>query len=192
IHFHYTAGEIPPLVIAAIFGAARLSRAGFLRPATLGAVAAGAALAGNYYLGAIPLWRWLPGGSSFQASAYTVTPHDRTAAAALRAIPRDAVVSATNTLGGHLSARRRILSFPLLQDAGWVAVDEARLSYLDGNRHELAARALARLRRDRSWRLVRADDGVLVFRRVSRGSPAAAAAVPSSRAERSSPPGAAR
>ena len=44
----------------------------------------------------------------------------------------EGLVSATNSLGAHLSARRRILSFPRLDDATWVAVDESNSSYLDG------------------------------------------------------------
>ena len=57
--------------------------------------------------------------------------HDAAARRALRLIPGDAAVSATNSLGAHLSARRRIFSFPVLEDADWVAVDETRPDYLD-------------------------------------------------------------
>src|SRR5256714_1404545 len=111
IHFHYTAGLIPPLVIAAIFGAKRLSRWAF----PVAAAIVVAALVGNYRLGPIPGWRHVPGGQKFQATAARVTVHDRIADRALRLIPDDAVVCATNTLGAHLSARRRVLSFPFLQ-----------------------------------------------------------------------------
>ena len=85
-----------------------------------------AALIGNYRLGPIPGWRHLPGGEQFQATAQRVTDHDRIADRALSLIPHSAVVSATNTLGGHLSARARVLSFPFLQDATWVAADETQ------------------------------------------------------------------
>ena len=43
--------------------------------------------------------------------------------------PAHAVVSATNSLGAHLSARRRVLSFPYLQDATWIAADETAPGY---------------------------------------------------------------
>jgi hypothetical protein len=97
----------------------------------------------------------------------SVSRHDRIAAQALRLVPEDAVVSATNTLGAHLSARRRLLSFPRLRDATWLAVDSTRLSYLDRSTGgKSAARALTRLRRNQGWRVVFARDGVLIFRRV--------------------------
>jgi uncharacterized membrane protein len=160
IHFHYVAGEIPPLVAAAIFGAKRFGR----RPAATAALLA--ALAGNYVLGAIPIWRSLPGGETLQARAQDVTEHDRIAARALRLIPEHAVVSATNSLGGHLSARRRILSFPFLQDATWVAADETQPGYSDRVAPVPAAAQLVWLRRNPAWRLAFEEDGILIFRRV--------------------------
>jgi uncharacterized membrane protein len=162
IHFHYTAGLIPPLVIAAVLGAKRLSR-GTLAVAM---VAVTAALVGNYLLGPIPGWRHVPGGSTYQATAARVTDHDRIAARALTLIPKSAVVSATNTLGAHLSARRRILSFPYVQDATWIAADETQPGYADRYAPLPTALALAALRRDPDWRLVFEQDGVLVFNRT--------------------------
>jgi len=117
IRFHYTAGLIPVLIAASVLGAARLVRA---RPRLTQHVAAAVlvlAIASNYALGAIPLWRYFPGGQQAQAYAARVTHHDRLAAHALRLIPPRAVVSAPNTLGAHLSARPRALSFPFVQDA---------------------------------------------------------------------------
>ena len=160
IHFHYVAGEIPPLVAAAVLGAKRLARF----PAATAALLA--ALVGNYLLGAIPVWRGLPGGETLQAHAQDVTEHDRIAARALRLIPGDAVVSATNSLGAHLSARRRLLSFPFLQDATWVAADETQPGYSDRVAPLPTAVQLVWLRRNPSWRLVFEEDGVLIFRRV--------------------------
>ena len=155
IHFHYTAGLIPPLVVASVLGAARLSGRSRRRAAAIAGLAVAVALAENVRLGAM-----------FEAPA-TVSRHDRIAAHALRLVPGDAVVSATNTLGAHLSARRRILSFPLRAGARWIAVDTTRLSFGDrstGGRR--AETALARLRRDARWRVVFARDGVLIFRRA--------------------------
>jgi hypothetical protein len=77
-------------------------------------------------------------------------------------------VSATNSLGAHLSARRRILSFPLLLDSTWVAVDATRPSYLDSVTKKREGRAaIARLRANPRWRVVFARDGILVARRRS-------------------------
>ena len=92
-------------------------------------------------------------------------PHESAARRALAVVPDDAPVSATNALGAHLSARRRIFSFPVLREAEWVVVDTRRLTYLDSLRPERARPALAALRRNPNWRLVFAEDGVLVFRR---------------------------
>jgi uncharacterized membrane protein len=163
IHFHYTAGLIPPLVIAAIFGAKRLSR--WTLPVAYVIVLA--ALVGNYRLGPIPGWRHLPGGQTFQATAARVTVHDRIADRALRLIPGDAVVSATNTLGAHLSARGRVLSFPFIEDSQWVAADETQPGYADRYAPIPTATQLAALRRNPEWRLVFEEDGILVFRRGS-------------------------
>ena len=161
IHFHYTAGLIPPLVIAAIFGAKRLGR----WAVPVATVVVLAALIGNYRLGPIPGWRHLPGGQQFQATAQRVTDHDRIADRALALIPARAVVSATNTLGAHLSARPRVLSFPFLQDATWVAADETQPGYADRYAPLPTAIQLGALRRNPEWRLVFEQDGILIFRR---------------------------
>ncbi|HMI28417.1 MAG TPA: DUF2079 domain-containing protein, partial [Gaiellaceae bacterium] len=127
VHFHYTAGLIPPLVIAAVLGAKRLRRRAV--PVAIAVVVA--AVLGNYRLGPITGWRHVPGGAHFQATAARVTDHDRIAERGLALIPKTAVVSATNTLGAHLSARRRVLSFPFVQDATWIAADETQPGYAD-------------------------------------------------------------
>jgi uncharacterized membrane protein len=163
IHFHYTAAEIPPLVAAAVLGGAMARRRWALPAAALVVVAA---IVGNYHLGAIPLWRAFPGGEALQARAADVTPHDRVAARALTLVPGNAVVSATNSLGAHLSARRRFLSFPVIQDATWVAVDETQPSYGDRVAPLPMTAQIVSLRRNPAWRLVFEQDGVLVFRRV--------------------------
>jgi uncharacterized membrane protein len=163
IHFHYTAGLIAPLVIAAVFGAARFPR--WTTP--LAIVVVVTALLGNYRLGPIPGWRHLPGGQQFQATAARVTDHDRVAERALELIPDKAVVSATNTLGAHLSARRRFLSFPYLEDATWIAADETQPGYADRYAPLPTAVQLMWLRRNPDWQLVFEQDGILIFRRVT-------------------------
>jgi hypothetical protein len=96
-----------------------------------------------------------------------VTDHDRIAARALALIPKSAVVCATNTLAGHLSARRRVLSFPFVQDATWIAADETQPGYADRYAPLPTAVELAALRRNPDWRLVFEQDGVLVFNRAT-------------------------
>ena len=167
IHFHYTAGLIPPLFVASVLGAARLVS---LRPAVrtwIGPGIVALCLAGNYYLGAIPFWSDLPGGSRFQVTYTRVSRHDLVADRAVRMVPHGIVVSVTNSLGAHLSDRRRVLSLPRLGDATWVVADETQSSYLDRIAPLPSALDLVYLRRNPDWRLVFEEDGVLVFRRVS-------------------------
>jgi uncharacterized membrane protein len=162
IQFHYTAGLIPVLVASAVLGAARLRR---WRP-EIATAALAVAIVSNYLLGAIPVWRYFPHGETAQAYATRITEHDRIAARALRLIPGNAVVSATNSLGAHLSARRRVLSFPIVQDATWIAADETKPGYTDRIAPLPVAVELAWLRRNPAWRLVFEQDGVLVFKRI--------------------------
>ena len=164
IHFHYTATAIPGLVVAAVFGAASLRRRrGWVRPIATAIVVA--ALGSNYLLGAIPLWRSFPGGETLGTREHLVSEHDRVAARALRLIPDDAVVTATNSLGAHLSDRRRVHSFPFLHDATWIAADETRPGYADRVSALATSERLRRLRLDTGWRIVFDEDGITVFRK---------------------------
>jgi len=166
IHYHYAAAAIPPLVAAAVLGAARLARRrpGWAGP--LAVLALAAALVSNYVLGPIPVWRHLPGGETLGTRSMDVTAHDRLAASALRVIPQDAVVSATNSLGAHLSERRRVLSFPFVRDAEWIAVDRTQPGYADRIAPLATAVQAAWLRRDPGWRKVFDRDGILILRRA--------------------------
>jgi uncharacterized membrane protein len=139
---HYAAVAVPALLAAAVFG----SRLAYF--------AALMAVAGMVLLG--PLGR-----VNLAADA-----HDTAARHALAVVPDGVPVSATNSLGAHLSDRRRIFSFPLLREARWVVVDEKRLTYLDSLEPGRSKAALATLRRDPKWKRVFAEDGVLVFRRT--------------------------
>jgi uncharacterized membrane protein len=171
IHFHYTAGAIPGFVGAAVLGAARLQRA---VPSAFPALARGAvavALVSGVLLGPLPVWRHVPFGSKLATRDHVVTAHDRAAARAVRAVPESVPVSATNTLGAHLSERRRIFSFPVLREARWVAVDTRRPSYLDaGSARDRFGAAFARLRADRRWRVVFDEDGILVLHLATGGA----------------------
>jgi hypothetical protein len=70
-------------------------------------------------------------------------------------------------MGAHLSARRRVFSFPLLREARWIVVDTLRMSYADDNLdHRRALETLRGLRRSGRWRVVFARKGILVLRRA--------------------------
>jgi uncharacterized membrane protein len=143
---HYAATLVPALLVATVFGVARTG-------ARLAYAVALAALAGALVLG--PLGR-IP----LRADA-----HDAAARRALALVPAGAPVSATNTLGAHLSARRRIFSFPVLREAEWVVVDERRLTFLDSLGPGRARPHLDALHHDPAWRRVFAEDAILVFQR---------------------------
>ena len=167
IHFHYTAGAIPGLVAGAVLGAARV-RGWWPRAwPVLGRTAVVVTLVAGILLGPLPAWRHVPFGSKLAARDHLVSAHDRAAARVLRAVPAGVAVSATNTLGAHLSERRRVFSFPVLGEARWAAVDLRRPSYLDDATGKRFAAAYARFRRDPRWRVVRAGDGVVVLRRTA-------------------------
>jgi uncharacterized membrane protein len=170
IRFHYTGGLIPPLLLAAVLGAEGLARR---RPALARAVVPALLLlgaAGTLSLGAARLHGVVP------------NLHDRQAVRTLSLIPPQAAVSATNTLGAHLSARRRILSFPALEGAEWVILDTTRLSYLDrSSGGEEARRAYRALRRSASWRVLFSRSGVVLIRRRRPPTSGARARAPAGR-----------
>jgi uncharacterized membrane protein len=166
VHFHYTAAAIPALLVATIFAAGRVRRrTGWRRDSLPRLLVCLGVIAGVVY-GPNPLWSHVPFGEDLAAHDHAVTAHDRIADRALRRIPTGVAVSATNTLGAHLSERRRVFSFPVLRDARWVAIDTRRLSYFD---HAIggprAEQALARLRAQPGWTVVLDADGILVLRR---------------------------
>jgi hypothetical protein len=86
---------------------------------------------------------------------------------ALRLVPGDAAVSATNTLGAHLSERTRIFSFPVLREAQWVVVDRTRPSFRDqADEPEAFTAALVRIEASGRFERVFDEDGILVLRRI--------------------------
>jgi uncharacterized membrane protein len=147
VRTHYAAVTVPALLAAAVFGAARLGR----RAAY---AVLGAALAGTIALG--PLGR-----VELRADG-----HDEAARRALAYVPDDAAVSATNALGAHLSARERVFSFPVLEEAEWAVVDTTRLTYRDSLDGRRSIPVLAQLRRE--WETVYAEDGILVLSKRDR------------------------
>ena len=166
IHFHYTATAIPGLIVGSIFGAARLAR--WLGPRNRyvpqGLVVV--TLLGGVAYGPLPLWRHVPLGEHVGARDHLLSRRDAAARRAVALVPSGAPVSATNLLGAHLSARRRVFSFPVLREARWLVVDSKRLSYLDQAVAPIrGARALRRIRSDPRWRVVFAEQGILVLRR---------------------------
>jgi uncharacterized membrane protein len=169
IHFHYTAGAIPGVVVGAVLGAGRLAaRVGDLGPALARALV-GVSLVATVAYGPVPLWSHLPFGQHVGATQYRVTARSHVAARAARLVPASAAVSASNTMGAHLSARRRVFSFPVVREARWIAVDTFRMSYRDDNlAHRRGLRALRQLLASGNWRVVFAQKGIVVLHRDGR------------------------
>jgi len=166
IHFHYTAAAIPGIVAGAIFGAARLRRLERITVSVLIRAILATSLVATVAYGAFPLWSHLPYGQRVGSSQYRITARTHAAAEAVRLVPAGVPVSASNTLGAHLSGRRRVFSFPMLREARWVVVDTLRMTYLDDNvARTRGLRALRRLRLDPGWHVVFARKHILVLHR---------------------------
>jgi uncharacterized membrane protein len=166
IHFHYTAAAIPGLIAGAIFGAARLRRRDGGSVSTPVRVVLATALVTTVAYGPVPFWSHVPFGQQLGSSQYRITARTHAAEEAVRLVPAGAAVSASNTLGAHLSGRRRVFSFPRLREARWVVVDTLRMTYLDDNvARARGLLALRRLRRDPRWHVVFARKHILVLRR---------------------------
>lgn len=152
----YTASLIAFLVAASILGAARLS--GPMRRRAVRYLVGVSALAALIS----PLW-----SAPFSIAALTSAKHDAQAAA-VDLVPSGAPVSATNHLGAHLSARRRVYGFPQRAQATWVVVDADDAVVADVPDRRAFRRALLQLRRDARFRLVYSRERVQVFRRLAR------------------------
>jgi uncharacterized membrane protein len=178
IENQYAAVVTPFMVAGALWGLALVRRRGPLvgllaRPAVPAALLAAAALIGAWRLGPpLTALSRLPGASDVRANEFrSPGAHAAALARAVALVPGGEVVSAGNLPGAHLSARRRILTWPVVDDARWVVVDERRPYLADrldlGTAHAAAVDAL---RRDARFRQEWASDGVVVFRRVE-GAP---------------------
>jgi uncharacterized membrane protein len=153
--FHqYTAGVVPFVVAASIFGAARLQHARRTRMALLGVM-------GCFAIVSPLVWTAM---SVHSRSWDTVTA----TRSAVRLVPSDAPVSVSQSLGGYVSARKVVALFPAVARADWVLVGPAA-SGVDNP--GVFRRAIARLRASPSWTTVFDAQGVSVFERSNRALP---------------------
>lgn len=173
IEFHYASIPSPFLVAAAMLGLAGLRRrrapewlARLLAPAGVVAVVlVGAGALGTILTGPLPFFGDLSRATPSRIDQYRTTPRAQVLAEAAALIPDDAVVSAGNHPGGHLSARRRILVFPEVGDAEWVMVDRTRPNVYDRLDPAAFASFVDRLAARPDFEVVYDAAGVLVFRR---------------------------
>lgn len=179
IEFHYAAVVSPFLIAAAILGLAGLRRrtrpdwlARMLRPAgAVAVVLVAAGLLGTLITGPVPFGGPLSRATPSRIDQYQPMAHSLALAEAAALIPDDAVVSVGNNAGGHLSARRRVMVFPVIRDAEWVMVDRTRPNMLDRLDPLGFQLALDELLARPDFRLVYERDGVMVFRRAPGATP---------------------
>ncbi|HLE43979.1 MAG TPA: DUF2079 domain-containing protein [Methylomirabilota bacterium] len=168
---HYASVPTPFLVASAVLGLAalrervpwvRLRRT--LRALPLALIPSG--LVAGVLLGPVPWWSDLPLASKGRTYEYTVTAHADALRRAVAVVPDGAAVSASNHIGAHLSARRRIHMFPVVADAEWVVIDVGRRPFgLEVGPAEHTAGLIAFLSRP-GFRLVFSENGALVYRRA--------------------------
>jgi len=151
INFHWTAGIVPFVVAASIFGAARFGTRAV--PLSLWVLVAAGCLA---------LWSPIYLGSRDVRALGS--PLVSAKAHAVGLIPDGVAVSATNQLGGHLAARRYIRTFPAVGQSQWIVVDANDPTEGDTKALE---RDLRRYESSPAWRTVFASHGVAVLRRRS-------------------------
>jgi uncharacterized membrane protein len=147
LNTQYTAGIVPFLVAASIFSLARFKRRA--SNVSLGVLAISAAVA--VYSPILPLGSEV---GSLGSPLVAATAH------AVSLIPDQAPVSATNQLGGHLSARRYIYEFPYVRGSRWIIVDVDDSPY--GSRAGIK-RYVRRYESKKSWHVVFSSHGVTVL-----------------------------
>ena len=153
IAFETTAGIVPFVVAAAVFGAARFK--GRTEGLSLGVLVATCALA---LLSPIYV---LPGDvSALGSPAVSAKSH------AVSLIPAGVPVSASNQIGSHLSERRYVTLFPFGVHARWIIVDVNDPTY----HHPAAFRRKVRTYEStRAWKTVYSSHGVVVLHREGGG-----------------------
>ena len=130
---------------------------------TLAGVVLAASLAANFFLGPLPFS--LP-GAHYSGRDYAVSGHAKVLDMAVKMIPAGATVSTENDAGSHLSARRRVFTFPYQDGAQWVVVDDKHPYWFDKPDRARHSQALGTLVLNQAYQSVFARDGVYVFKKV--------------------------
>jgi uncharacterized membrane protein len=147
VGYQYTAGIVPFVVAASIFGATRFPRRAAGLSLAVFACAAAVAIYSPIYLGAKDL-------------RAIGTPLVAAKAHALSLIPSGVPVAASNELGGHLSQRRYIYEFPYVRRAHWIVVDINDITQGDTPAYKQVVR---NYERNRAWRTVFSSHGITVL-----------------------------
>jgi uncharacterized membrane protein len=156
--YQYSSAVIPVFIAAVVVGLGRVGP----RRRTLAVVAL---LVSNALWFAFAGPR--PGSTNPKYGEPLTAAHRAALAAAVRLVPSGADVSSTNTVGAHLSARRRIESFPVRRTADWLVLDRSDVWLPAAGEQDdgpLLERSLREVAADPGWERVFARDGVLVYR----------------------------
>jgi uncharacterized membrane protein len=154
IPFHWTAGIVPFVVAASVFGAARF-KAHAVRVSLYALV--GCASIAIFS----PIFFLKHDLGQLSSPTRAVKAH------ALSLIPASVPVSASNQLGGHLSERRYSYSFPYVRKAGWIIVDRNDETYGDTAGFR---RYIRKYEADKNWRIVYSSRGITVLEKRSHGA----------------------
>jgi uncharacterized membrane protein len=147
----YTAGILPFLIAATVFGLKKVKRD--RREVSLFALAAVAAIAINSPIVA---------NARTLGASLTSDPARDAQAHAVRLIPHDIPVAATHELAGYLSARRYVYIFPYVRSARWLVVNENDTRTLPN----LRSFAQRWMNAHPEWRTIYHAQGVYVLRKV--------------------------
>jgi len=153
INFHWTAGIVPFVVAASIFGAARFKRQGVRLSLWVLAGAASVAIYSPIYLAS----------RDFRMLDSRLVA---TKARALSLIPKDVPVSASNQLGGHLANRRYTYWFPYVRGSRWILVDVNDPTYGPATGFK---RFIKKYETDTRWRTIFSSRGITVLKKRSTG-----------------------
>ena len=155
INFHWTAGIVPFVVAASIFGTARFKGQAVRISLWVLAAAASIAIYSPIYLSR---------GDVQALGSPVVSAKSR----AVSLIPAGVPVSASNQLGGHLSERRVIYWFPKVERARWIIFDLNDPSYGDRAGYRWISH---RYEADKAWSVLFSSHGVVVLhkRSIARG-----------------------
>ncbi len=149
IGYEDTAAIVPFVVAASIFGAARFRhQAARLSLGTLAAVLCVAIYSPIFFL-----------GKDVRALG---SPRVSAKADAVGLIPGGVPVSASNELGGHLSGRRYMYTFPHVGRSRWIIVDVDDPTYSGAGSLK---RSVRKYESGRAWRIVFSSHGIVVLHR---------------------------